>query len=367
MNCKYTVLFGAIASLLGGSAQAEHDIEFVAEHLPEVMMDNRYATLPIWDLGAGNENTAYQLQGAYPSSAAGDLSIAGPLLAMSVSRPLGGESRLGAFGFYDPLRLRSNFDSRPLQTLFAPQTPLARPVAAEFTDLDGSATDFGAGLFWSAQRNWVAGVLWQRVDLQDYRFDYLITEGPQSGLQGQIDFDTHYDHFTPFVGFQFSVSAAIGCSRRMHCWRTHCRGEDGKGTSLARIRHRRRHRERRPRQTLRRSFSDARLHDHLYARASIYRRGHVLLAGLPGTEKSTKASRATGCCRFRGCRRPIRPAGSSRRPAPGGNGSVAGCDDNREYRPAGCWRHTPDAPSAAPPRRCPYRVLRRRNRAPARQ
>jgi hypothetical protein len=201
MTRQFVVLLGALAWSLTGPARAEHDIEFVAEHLPEVMMDNRYATLPIWNLGAGNENTAYQLQAAYSSSSAGDLSIAGPLLAMSVSRPLGGETRLGAFGFYDPLRLRSNVDSRPLQTLFAPETPIDRPVAAEFTNLDGTATDFGAGLFWS-RRSWVVGVLWQRVDLQDYRFDYVLTAGPQSGLQGQIDFDTHYDHFTPFVGMQ---------------------------------------------------------------------------------------------------------------------------------------------------------------------
>jgi hypothetical protein len=203
MNRQSIVLLGVIAWSMTGSARAEHDIEFVAEHLPEVMMDNRYATLPIWNLGAGTENTAYQLQAAYSSSSAGDLSIAGPLLAMSVSRPLSGTSRLGAFGFYDPLRLRSNFDSRPLQTLFAPETPIDRPVAAEFTDLDGTATDFGAGLFWS-RHSWVVGVLWQRVDLQDYRFDYVITAGPQSGLKGQLDFDTHYDHFTPFVGVQLS-------------------------------------------------------------------------------------------------------------------------------------------------------------------
>jgi hypothetical protein len=203
MKCQSIVLLGVAMSLLG-TARAEHDIEFVAEHLPEVMMDNRYATLPLWDPGVGTEDTTYQLQAAYSSSTAGDLRIAGPLLAMSVTRPLGGETRLGAFGFYDPLRLRSRVDSRPLQTLFAPETPIERPVASEFTDLDGTATDFGAGVFWS-RRSWVAGVLWQRVDLQDYRFDYLITAGPQSGLQGQIDFDTHYDHFTPFVGLQIPL------------------------------------------------------------------------------------------------------------------------------------------------------------------
>jgi len=212
MNRRYTVLLGPMVFAAMASASAEHDIEFAQEHLPETMMDNRYATLPIWDLGAAAENTSYQLQAAYASTAAGNLSIAGPLLAASTGRPLSGASRLGAFGFYDPLRLHTDLDARPLQTLFAPETPIERPVDAEFTGLDGTAIDFGAGLFWSRRQSggwlrehsWVAGILWQRIDLQDYRFDYRITDGPQSGLQGQIDFDAHYDHFTPFVGLQLS-------------------------------------------------------------------------------------------------------------------------------------------------------------------
>jgi hypothetical protein len=210
MNRPSVVLPGALALALAGPAWSEHDIEFVQEHLPEVMMDNRYATLPVWDLGTGQRSTAYQFQAAYASASAGDLSIAGPLLSMSATRSLSSRTRLGAFGFYDPLRLHADHDRRPLQTLFAPETPIGRPVDAEFSHLDGTATDFGAGLFWArhqeqgllGEHNWVVGVLWQRVDLKDYRFDYVITGGPQAGLQGQIDFDARYDHITPFFGLE---------------------------------------------------------------------------------------------------------------------------------------------------------------------
>lgn len=191
-------------------ARAQEDIEFVAEHLPEAAMDNRYATLPLWNLTDSSEGAAYQVQGAYARSTSGDLSIAGPLFSFSVRRPLGPNTQLGAFGFYDSLQLRADHDSRPLQTLFAPTTPIARPVPAEFSNLDGTATDVGGGLFWSrrvgegwlGEHHWTAGLLWQRVRLQDYRFDYRITSGPQSGLSGQIDFDAHYDHFAPFVGVE---------------------------------------------------------------------------------------------------------------------------------------------------------------------
>ena len=208
--CSYSIVL--LVSALGAAsvARAQEDIEFVAEHLPEAAMDNRYATLPLWNVTDPSDSAAYQFQGAYARSTAGDLSIAGPLLSFSARRPIGSETQLGAFGFYDSLQLRASHDSRPLQTLFAPQTPIERPMPADFSGLDGTATDIGGGLFWSrrvgegwlGEHSWVAGLLWQRVRLQDYRFDYRIASGSQSGTVGQIDFDAHYDHFAPFVGME---------------------------------------------------------------------------------------------------------------------------------------------------------------------
>lgn len=215
MNRSYSVLLGALTLSVAATIHAEESIEFVAEHLPEAAMDNRFATLPIWNFANGHaEGSSYQLQGAFSSTGTGNLTISGPMLSLSLSRPFGTDGQLGAFGFYDPLQLSASHESRPLQTLFAPQTPIERPVAADFYDLDGTATDFGGGLYWSRHRsegwlgehNWVAGLMWQRVDLKDYRFDYRIAEGPQTGLQGRIDFDAHYDHFSPFVGLQLSRS-----------------------------------------------------------------------------------------------------------------------------------------------------------------
>ena len=206
----------AVLALMGipAIAAAKEDIEFVAEHLPEVAMDNRFATLPVWGGGADAASSQYALQGAFSSSSSADLSIAGPLLGISWQRRLSPKNRLGLLAFYDSLQLKASDDSRQLQTLFAPQTPILRPVDAHFTNLDGTATDFGGGLFWShsaeegllGAHSWVAGLLWQRVELRDYRLDYELTSGPQSGMRGQIDFDTHYDHFSPFVGLELQRS-----------------------------------------------------------------------------------------------------------------------------------------------------------------
>jgi hypothetical protein len=207
MRLAFSALLVAFSQL----CLAEHDIEFVAEHLPEAAMDNRYATLPIWP-GLPNESAAWEgsLQGAASSIQVGSISLEGPMFSMAMQRNLRDAWQWGAFGFYDDLSFTSGREYRPLQTLFAPQTPIERPVDALFTHLDGRARDFGGGLYIAhhgttgllGNHRWVAGVLWQRVQLDDYRFDYEILAGPSNGLTGSIDFDASYDHAVPFVGLE---------------------------------------------------------------------------------------------------------------------------------------------------------------------
>src|SRR5215208_4797967 len=64
-------------------ADAAEDIEFVAEHLAEVAMDNRYATLPVF--GSFDDETAkwsFGAQGAWTSTRTGELSSSGVLFAV---------------------------------------------------------------------------------------------------------------------------------------------------------------------------------------------------------------------------------------------------------------------------------------------
>lgn len=190
---------------------AEHDIEYVAEHLPEAAMDNRYATLPIWG-GSLTEAPRWQstTQAAFATTDVGTLSLEGPMLAMGLQKQLADGWQLAGFGFYDALSFGSGREYRPLQTLFAPETPIDRPVDAVFSDLDGRTTHFGAGLVlrrkgeWHrlGDYRWLAGIQWERVALRDYALDYELLAGPQMGLTGRIDFDTDYDHVTPFVGLE---------------------------------------------------------------------------------------------------------------------------------------------------------------------
>lgn len=201
----------ALASLASGACRAEHDLEYVAEHLPEVAMDNRYATLPLWGSSfADSPAWSAAVQGAFSRTTVGPLAIDGPLFAAALRRSLSRGWSVSAFGFYDGLALTGSRDERPLQTFFAPATPLQRPVDVQFTGLDGNAKNYGVGVSvtWRSsdgflgEHRWLGGVLWQRVQLRDYRFDYRIVAGPQTGTTGEIDFDADYAHVAPFAGLE---------------------------------------------------------------------------------------------------------------------------------------------------------------------
>ena len=174
-------------------------------------MDNRYATLPVF--GSFDDETAqwsFGAQGAWTNMQTGQLTLAGPMLAVFTSRTLSDHWSLTAYGFLDVLQLSGDDDHRPLQTLFAPATPLHLPAAAVFNNLDGELRHFGGGLnvslmisdSWIGAHRWIAGVLWEDVELRDDRLDYEVLEGPSAGVRGRIDFDADYVHVTPIIGLE---------------------------------------------------------------------------------------------------------------------------------------------------------------------
>ncbi len=196
----------------GRSACAEHDIEFVAEHLPEVAINNRYATLPVWGGVESPDGWTFAAQAAFSKARAGNLEISGPMFAVAATRALGPRWAGSAFGFADALNFSGGNDLRPLQTLFAPATPIARPVAARFDDLDGRMRLYGFGVAvsmasddgWLGAHRWVGGVLVQQIELRGYGLNFTILAGEAAGTRGHLDFDADYRHITPFVGLQAS-------------------------------------------------------------------------------------------------------------------------------------------------------------------
>ncbi|MFL6579722.1 MAG: hypothetical protein ACJ8G2_03180 [Burkholderiales bacterium] len=189
-------------------ARAEHSFEFVAEHLPEAAMDNRFATLPLWNGGATPVAPwQFTVQGGWARTGSGGLTLDGPMLSAAVHRQLDDRWTLIAFGFFDDMRFSGASDQRPLETLVA-HTPLVLPAETLFTNLQGTYRNAGAGIAfnmhkvdgWLGERQWVMGALYQRVQLQDYRANYRVLEGPSSGATGFVDYSAEYPHLTPFAG-----------------------------------------------------------------------------------------------------------------------------------------------------------------------
>lgn len=207
-------------ALSGQDAHATQSIEFVAEHLAEIAMDNRYASLPLWSAceehPQADRDFCFGINAAYGRTHSGTLSIDGPMLALNVSHPLGETYRLTGFVFVDDFSLGSGVERRPLYILFA-DVPLTQPVAAQFMGLDGTARDTGLGLAlngtadvrWLGSFEWSAGLMWQQFKLRNYRFDYLITEGPDLGTTGTLDYSATYNHISPFLGAAWPRSLGV--------------------------------------------------------------------------------------------------------------------------------------------------------------
>lgn len=213
-----TAMVFLLACCCTTTAWAAEDIEFVAEHIAEVAMDNRFGTLPVWSSsGEAIQPWSFTAQAGYATTRAGNLDMDGSMFAFAASRSLDRRWTVGAFIFFDRLKLSGDGDLRPLQTLFSPATPFIRPVDARFDDLDGSVRHYGGGLrlSWSSEQGWlgahrwVGGLMWQRVELRDYRLTYHLLDGPDTGLSGRIDFDTDYAHVTPFVGMEWPRSGSV--------------------------------------------------------------------------------------------------------------------------------------------------------------
>ena len=187
---------------VGAPAAGSESIEFVTEHLPEIAMDNRYASLPLW-APLGPNVTA-----SYSRLRSGELSLTGPALAVGFNRRVGEAWTLGVFGFFDDLRFSGGPDQRPLDVSFARAVPLPLPAAAEFTNLTGTARHLGLGLalrresdrWLLGKHQWTAGLLWQRLALRDYQMAYRVLNGPSVGATGSLDYSASYTHFAPFAG-----------------------------------------------------------------------------------------------------------------------------------------------------------------------
>jgi hypothetical protein len=203
------LLLPALAVPAGAAIQNPdpEDIDYVAEHLPESIANLRYLTLP---LAAGPfEPGHWQMTGqaAWGRNSADFLHLGGGLVSLGLTRAWSERWGFQTLGFYDRFTLSGGSGRELLRPLFSRDIPLDLPEFATFSRPRGDVIHFGAGAGLARQSasrkgTWTFGVLWERLDVQDFAVDYRLETGADAGLSGVLDHSATYDFFTPYFGYR---------------------------------------------------------------------------------------------------------------------------------------------------------------------
>jgi hypothetical protein len=188
------------------------DIDYILEHVPESGMDARYVGFP-WP-GRRLESGTWQttLQAGYANTAASFLRLDGPLLSGSATYSFRDRWAVAGIGFYDAITISGDRGREVLNPFFV-HPPLDLPEFADFSNPRGDYLYWGAGaaLLWKptpagADRWWTfeAGLLWSRLDLDNFAVDYTVATGRSAGASGVLDHSLHANYATPFVGLQWN-------------------------------------------------------------------------------------------------------------------------------------------------------------------
>ena len=194
------------------SASSRTDVSWTAEHLPESLQDSRLLALP-WPgraLHAGERQTTFDLGWESASADLGD--VRGSLAAVGTTWARSDRFGLGGFAFYDQSTISGDGTRERLRSTFENGVPLALPALADFGGPRGKVRHWGAGGYalWESpgrgrwRRTILAGAYFERLDVDGFRFDYRLANGPDAGASGVLDWSAGYDFVTPFVGIAWT-------------------------------------------------------------------------------------------------------------------------------------------------------------------
>jgi hypothetical protein len=197
----------------GGAAIANpprEDIFYLAEHLPEAAEETRYATLP-WPDSAGGLGGWRPLAGLAGADIAADFATArGGILTLGASHPWGENGAFDLFAFYGSFSVGGDPGENVLREFALAGVPLDLPETALFSDPRGTFIHSGIGFAYAYRRpaaprwRYLAGALVERLELQDYRFDYELTGGEDAGASGVLDLSGTNEFVTPYFGVEWS-------------------------------------------------------------------------------------------------------------------------------------------------------------------
>ena len=181
-------------------------MDFIAEHLAEVSMDNHLLTLPVeYTSDAAKGRTHWQLATTYQRIKSGALELGGAGAGMSAIRGLNLRWSIGAFVFCDRSSFGGGTVARPIAPGFSNSIPLDLPADATLSNLRGQLSETGGGVFASWRpRNGpftlVGGLAFEQALQRGYRVDYTLTSGASAGAVGTLDYSATYRFWIPLAG-----------------------------------------------------------------------------------------------------------------------------------------------------------------------
>jgi hypothetical protein len=189
----------------------EHDIHFLAEHVPESGMDARYMSLPwpgaqlapdewqqIADVGTAHTRTDF-------------MDLDGPLVALAAVHGLSTHWGYELLGFHGHFTLSGEAGRAPLTPSTLQGVPLDLPQLADFSAVRGTVRHDGLGAAVvhtretrdaAASSAFIAGVLLDRFAVTGFGMDYRIVGGAEAGTSGRLEYSASTRFVTPFIAWQ---------------------------------------------------------------------------------------------------------------------------------------------------------------------
>jgi hypothetical protein len=201
-----SVIFAAI-----DNPPRSEELDFFAEHLLEASLDARYLALP-WPDSEAPVDKWRPFISVGGADFGGDTGKAkGGLLTIGVEHAFNNKTSFSLLGYYDRFNVSGSNSERILTFGTVNGTPIDIPEHAVLSSPDGRFVHTGLGLVASHRFNetsnlglsMVAGVLLGRLNVDNYSFDFRLTSGADTGVEGQIEYDGDSSFITPFLGFQY--------------------------------------------------------------------------------------------------------------------------------------------------------------------
>lgn len=190
-----------------GQELPREDLDFLVEHMLELTMDNRFASMPAsaeafergrWqggvDVGGG-------------SAAATSFDVGGRLVAVMAGLGVAERRGVEMSAFFDRASISGGGGEQALRPLWSQAIPLDLPQRAEITGLDSRVTSWGLGASYVWQRapaptgrrwTWRAGALYDRLEARAVRTHFRLVAGASAGAEGELDYSATYSYLVPF-------------------------------------------------------------------------------------------------------------------------------------------------------------------------